>query len=242
MTTDEHRASPRLAGEQSAGSVTRGFVAALPLWPGVIPFAVAFTIAARATGFSAVETQLLSLTVFAGAAQITVVSMAASGAAALSITFTAILLNLRHLLYGMVLRRMMVPDERPRPEISGSMLTDEGFGLTIRHAREGRGISGFMLGSGLSLYVVWNLSTLTGLMFGAMLPDPERIGLAFIFPLTFIALLRPLMRGRIAFVTAAAAALLMLALSSFVSSGIALPVAICAAALLGTILETRADR
>mgnify|MGYP001166025827 FL=1 len=140
--------------------------------------------------YSALETQLLSLTVFASAAQVTIVSLAATGASTVAIAFTAILLNLRHLLYGMVLRRMMGEDDRPRPELAGSLVTDEGFGLRIQHARAGGGIAAFMLGSGLSLYLIWNLATLDGLLFGSALPDPERIGLAFIFPLTFIALMR----------------------------------------------------
>lgn len=241
MTTTQHSTHASHVVTRRSG-LRQGFVAALPLWPGVIPFAAALAIAARATGFSAVETQLLSLTVFAGAAQVTIVSMVASGASAVWVAVTATLLNLRHLLYGMVLRRMMDPDERPRPELAGSVLTDEGFGLTIQHAREGRGISAFMLGSGLSIYVIWNLSTLGGIIFGSALPDPESIGLAFIFPLTFIALLRPLLRGRIALVVVASAAVAMLALSSVVSSGVALPVAACAAALLGTVLESRASR
>jgi len=220
----------------------RGFLAAMPLWPGVVPFAVAIAVAARATGFSAVETQLLSLTVFAGAAQATIVSMTASGAAAVSVAFTTILLNLRHLLYGMVLRRLMDPHERPRPEVGGAVLTDEGFGLTIQHAREHRGISAFMLGSGLSLYVIWNLATLAGILFGSALPDPERIGLAFLFPLTFIALLRPLVRTKMAILVAAFAAVLMLLLTQFLSGGVALPIASCGAALLGTIVESRVRR
>lgn len=201
-------------------------------------------IAARTTGFSALETQLLSLTVFAGAAQITIISLAATGASTVGIAFTAILLNLRHLLYGMVLRRMMGEDERPRPELAGSLLTDEGFGLTIQNARAGGGIAAFMLGSGLSLYLIWNVATLAGILFGSALPDPERIGLAFIFPLTFIALMRPLLLNRTALVVAGSGAAAMLVLSEVVSisSGVALPVAACIAALAGTLIETRDGR
>lgn len=223
-------------------AVRRGFVAALPLWPGVVPFAIAIAIAARSTGFSAVETQVLSMTVFAGAAQLTIVSMAAAGSTGIVIAFTTILLNMRHLLYGMVLRRMMARDEWPRPEVSGGVLTDEGFGLTIQYARSGRGISAFMLGSGLSLYLIWNLATLAGIVFGSALPDSDRIGLAFIFPLTFIALLRPLLNGRVALAVAASSAVMMLALTRVLSGGVALPIAACAAALLGTIMESRAGR
>lgn len=128
--------------------------------------------------------------------------------------------------------------------MAGSLLTDEGFGLTIQHARSGRGIAGFMLGSGLSVYLIWNLSTLAGIVFGSALPDPERIGLAFIFPLTFIALMRPLLLNRTALVVAGIGAAAMLVLSEVlnISSRVALPVAACVAALADTLIETRGDR
>ena len=40
----------------------------LPFWLGVVPFALAFAILARTSNFSIVETQLLSVLVFAGSA------------------------------------------------------------------------------------------------------------------------------------------------------------------------------
>ena len=58
----------------------RGFLAVVPLWPGVVPFAVAYAVLARASGYSAIETQLMSLLVFAGSAQLAMVTLYAGGA------------------------------------------------------------------------------------------------------------------------------------------------------------------
>ena len=50
--------------------IRRGFLAMVPLWAGVSPFAMTFGILARTAGFTALETQALSMLVFAGSAQI----------------------------------------------------------------------------------------------------------------------------------------------------------------------------
>ena len=62
------------------GSVRRGFVAMMPLWIGVVPFGATFAILARGSGFSVLETQALSMLVFAGSAQLAVVTLVAAGA------------------------------------------------------------------------------------------------------------------------------------------------------------------
>ncbi|HEV2235668.1 MAG TPA: AzlC family ABC transporter permease, partial [Ktedonobacterales bacterium] len=66
----------------------RGFVALIPLWPGAIPFGLAFAILARTAGFSALATQALSLFIFAGAAQVATVTLYAGGAGAVAIVLT----------------------------------------------------------------------------------------------------------------------------------------------------------
>ena len=49
----------------------------------------------------------------------------------------------------------------------------------------------YFLGSGLSLYLTWNLWTLAGLLFGAAVPDLQSLGLDFALAATFIAIVVP---------------------------------------------------
>ena len=79
----------------NAGELRRGFLAMMVLWPGVVPFGIAFAIAAQEAGFTAPETQVLSLLVFAAPAQLAVVSLNAEGAGILAISLTVLLLGLR---------------------------------------------------------------------------------------------------------------------------------------------------
>ena len=178
-----------------AAELWRGYRAMMALWPGIVPFAIAFALAARAAGFSLAETQALSMVVFAGSAQFATVTLFASGAGAASIVLTALLLNLRHVLYGLSLARYLGPRTRPPRPLLAFFVTDESYGLAIRECLAGRGGDAYLFGASLSLYGVFAASTLAGALLGARLPDLTGLGLDFVFPLSFLALLLPLLRS-----------------------------------------------
>ena len=59
---------------------------------------------ARSRALAVVETQALSVFVFAGSAQVSAAGLFAAGAAGLEIVLTTFLLNVRHVLYGALAR------------------------------------------------------------------------------------------------------------------------------------------
>jgi 4-azaleucine resistance transporter AzlC len=215
----------------------RGFLTTMLLWPGVMAFGLAFAVLAHAAGFSILETQALSLLVFAGASQVTTVSLAAGGAAPLAIVLTALLLNLRHMLYGLSLVRRLRRQTRPPRGVLAYFLTDESFGLTTKAFLDGNGSDVFLFGSEISLFSSFNAATLAGSLLGSLLPNPQSIGLDFIFPLTFLALLVPLLRSWRHVLVALIAAAAAFAISRVGASGIAVLVAAVFAAGLGALLD-----
>ena len=171
----------------------RGFLAIAPLWLGVVPFGIVYAVIARDAGLSVVETQALSLFVFAGSAQFSAAGLFATGASAVGIVLTTFLLNVRHVLYGVSLgRRIPLPGWR-RPA-AAYFLTDEVFGVV---AAQPSPTFPYLLGAELSLFLVWNVATLGGALLGAAIPDPTELGLDFVFPIAFLALLVPLVRTRV---------------------------------------------
>jgi len=193
----------------------RGFLAIAPLWLGVVPFGIVYAVIARDAGLSPVETQALSLFVFAGSAQFSAAGLFATGASAVGIVLTTFLLNVRHVLYGLSLgRRIPLPGWR-RPA-AAYFLTDEVFGVV---AAQPSPTFPFLLGAELSLFLVWNVATLGGALLGAAIPDPTELGLDFVFPIAFLALLVPLVRTRVELAVAVASGTLAYAVAHLTASG-----------------------
>ncbi len=209
-----------------------GFRAMLPIWAGVVPFGLAYAVSARAAGLSWIDTQLMSLLVFAGSAQFTAVGMFAVGASSLALIVTTLVINLRHLLYSLTLGNRI--DVRgPTRWLAAQLLTDEAFGVVVS---AGRRDVPFLLGAEISLYVSWNLSTAAGAWLGGSVADPAALGLDVIFPLTFLALLVPLVRGRVELLVAIVAGAAAPVLARALPFGVVIVVVGVGGALLGAWL------
>lgn len=171
-----------------------GLLAAAPLWLGAAPFGMIYAVSALAAGLSPAQTLAMSLLVFAGAAQFTAVGMFAAAAAPLAVIITTLIVNARHVL----LTASLMPHLRTvtpwRRVLLAAQLTDESYALGMSSFLEGRGSAAFTIGANLSIYVVWQASTLIGILIGRAIPDPAAYGLDLVFPLTFIGLLTPLLR------------------------------------------------
>jgi 4-azaleucine resistance transporter AzlC len=209
----------------------------MPLWLGVVPFGLAYAVIARDAGLSLVETQALSLFVFAGSAQVSAVGLFARGAAGLEVVLTTFLLNVRHVLYGMSLGRRVPMTTRER--LAGAFfLTDEAYGVSIA---KGAHSFRFVLGAELSLFLTWNLATLAGALLGGAIPDPEKLGVDFVFPIAFLALLVPLLRRRTDVVVAVVAGVAAWLLAKWLPGGLPVLGAGAGGAVLGAVLTRKAE-
>lgn len=217
----------------------RGFVAIMPLWLGSIPFAIAYAVLAQESGLTGFETISLSLLVMAGAAQLAFINLAGENAAWIAILATVALLNLRHVLYGLSLNEVLPAKTHPPRPVLAHFLTDESYGLTIKDYLDGRGSPGFMFGSGVSLLGCFVLATVAGVAIGNYLPETEQIGLDFVFPLTFLALLLPLVRRRRDLLVAAVAGGTAVVVSRSAGGGVTVLIATVVAAGAGALLPVR---
>jgi predicted branched-subunit amino acid permease len=122
--------------------------------------------------------------------------------------------------------------------VAAYFLTDEAYGVSVaRGARTFR----FVLGAELSLFLVWNLATLTGAFLGGVIPDPERTGVDFVFPVAFLALLVPLLRRRVDVTVAVVAGAAAYGLAKALPGGLPVVAAGVAGALLGAVLTRGAE-
>jgi len=161
-------------------------------------FGFVFGLAAREAGFSPVEAMAMSIIVFGGASQFAAVGYVASGLAWPGILLLTALLNARHLLYSAALRPWLRDVPLPRRAVMAHLLTDEAFALSISHFRRiGRTDErGYWIGAIVATFIPWNLATLGGVVLGAQIPDPARLGIDVIFPAAMIGLAVGLITGR----------------------------------------------
>jgi 4-azaleucine resistance transporter AzlC len=229
-------------GQTHRQEIRRGFAAMLPLWLGVVPFSLAYAILARTSGLSAVETVALSALVFAGSAQLAFVNLVKDGAGEAAILLTVLLLNLRHVLYGLSLNAHLPARTRPPRPLLAATMTDESYGLTIRAFRSGHGSDGFLIGASLSLFIGYLAATVVGALLGSRLPDPDRLGLELVFPLSFLALLLPMLRTRLDVVVALLSGALALVMSQSFDGGVVILTTTIGGAAMGTVLGDRGEQ
>ncbi len=223
------------AAETSRTRFLRGFAAMLPLWLGAIPVGVAYAVAARAAGIAPGAAQLMSLTIFSAAAQLSAVALIASGAAWPLVAGTALALNAQALLLGLAAARQTRPS-LPARLLAAALLTDAAYAVTAAGRRFT--LAG-LIGAGASMYCAWNLGTALGLVVGHALPSSRRLGLDFVAPLMFLIVLVPLVRGRAALCAVAVAALFGWLLPQLVPAGVAVLGAGLAGSLAGAAWQNR---
>jgi 4-azaleucine resistance transporter AzlC len=161
----------------------------MPLAVAVIPWGVLTGALGLQVGLSALQAQLMSLLVFAGAAQLSAMTLMAGSSSLLAIFASTFVISSRHLLYSVVFRRHV--DGLPlRWRLSiGFVLTDEMFAVSESHtSRTGVFSPLFALVSGVTFYLAWNLATLAGILAGSTLSDLDALGLDFAIVATFIAM------------------------------------------------------
>lgn len=149
----------------------------------------------------------MSLAVFAGSAQFIAVGLIASHASFAVIWATTLVVNLRHVLYSATLSPYVAHLPRRWRWALAGLMTDEVFAVVYAHyQKRAPGETGphYFLGSGVAMYLNWQLWTLAGLLFGAAFPGLKSLGLDFAMVATFIAIIVPQLVA-VRFIAAAAA-------------------------------------
>lgn len=169
----------------------------LPLSLAVMPWGVLVGSLAMQQNFSPVDAQLLSLLVFAGAAQLVAIELIGQNASLLTLMLTIFVISSRHFLYGLALREKLKKLPNKQRLASGFVLTDELFALS-GHEKSFTSPLHILYGlaAGFSFYIAWNLWTFIGIIAGQYLPDLTELGLDFAIAVTFIALVIPSIKSR----------------------------------------------
>ena len=167
----------------------KGIVDVSPLMIPVVPFGLIFGVLAIDIGFSPVETMAMSLIIFGGASQIVLLQLFSGGASSLVIISSVGAVNSRHLLYGAVVSEHLSDLKLVWKIIISYFLIDQAFAISNDYLKKNKNSNRYfhLVGGGATCWVIWQSTTLLGIILGAAIP--EKLGLSFAVPLTFLALL-----------------------------------------------------
>ena len=199
-------------------------------------YGISFGAIAASSGFSILQTQVLSLLLFTGASQFAYVGVLGAGGSVLSGLATASLLGVRNGLYGMRIAQLTKPAGWQKLFFA-QITIDESTALANKYDQSQDTARWAFLAAGLSVYVFWNIATLTGALLTTSVGDPKTFGLDAAIGAGFFALVAPRLNSRLNKLIALAAVLVALALTPLLTAG--LPV--LATALLAIVLAKRAD-
>ncbi|KAA3627182.1 MAG: branched-chain amino acid ABC transporter permease [Proteobacteria bacterium] len=174
----------------------QGVRTALPILPGVAPFGMIAGIAAVESGLSPYIAMAMSMLIFAGASQLAAIQLLTAGAAPVVIILTVVVINLRFAMYSASLAPHFAHLGRLKKLLAGYFLVDQPYAMSIvRYGSMPREAKlPFYLGIGVTVWIVWELSTLTGAVVGTQVPESWSLG--FAMPLTFMSMLIVSVRDR----------------------------------------------
>ena len=167
----------------------KGIIDVSPLMIPVVPFGLIFGILAIDIGFSPLATMGMSLIIFGGASQIVLLQLFSGGASSLVIISSVGAVNSRHLLYGAVVSEHVSDLKLFWKIIISYFLIDQAFARSNEYFKKSNDKNKYfhLIGGGVTCWVIWQTTTFLGIILGSAIP--EKLGLSFAVPLTFLALL-----------------------------------------------------
>lgn len=146
------------------------FPLTLPVLTGYLFLGMAYGILMSSKGFSILWTFLMSAVVFAGALQYAAVTLLTSAFNPLLAFLLALLVNIRHLFYGISMLDRFKGLKGKSLMIFG--MADEAFSINVANAvPEGVDPSMFYLTTTGLCYLYWNLSCLSGHLLSFLIPN-----------------------------------------------------------------------
>ncbi len=177
----------------------RGVRHSLPFVVVIVPFGMLFGVLGTEAGLTLFEVIAFSLTVFAGASQFAALQMMQDQAPIWAILATAMAVNLRLLMYSVSLTPHLGAAPLGMRAIIAYFLVDQSFALSsVEYARRpGMTLqekTAYFFGVVLPVTAMWFGANIAGAQMGQAIP-PE-YALDFALPITFLAMVAPMLRSR----------------------------------------------
>ena len=150
-------------------SIERAFRHSLAIFPGYMVLGIGFGVLIVSKGFTVVHALLMSVFIFAGSMQYAGVDLLTEAAGLLSVIMMTIMVNIRHLFYGIgMIRRYQDLKHHKLYDIFA--LTDETFSIACNADVEGLDPDTYYFYLSLFNHIYWISGSLIGAILGDILP------------------------------------------------------------------------
>lgn len=217
---------------------------ALPFIVVVGPFALLFGVVASETGLSSAQTIVFSFAVIAGAAQFAAVQLIAENAPVLIVVATALAVNLRMAMYSASIAPYLRGVPLWKRAAMSYLLVDQSYAIGLAKYETTPDMTppervAYFVGTMVLNMPLWYGGTVVGALLGSRIP-PE-YALDFAVPITFLALVGPMLKTP-AHVLAALTSVVLALLLAFIPYNLGLMLAALAAMMVGAQVELMLER
>lgn len=216
------------AGAEPAGvrdaSVRRaaraGFLHAFPFLLVLAPFAILFGVVATAAGLDILQVMGFSVLVLAGASQFSAIQLMSDHAPVIVVLLLSLAINLRMAMYSASLAQWLGRAPGWQRAVIAYVLIDQTYGLAVQKFEREPQMTvaeriAYLFGATPVLCLPWVVFTWVGATAGQMIP--AEWPLDFAVPITFLALVAPMLRSAAHVAAALVAVVAALALSGMPS-------------------------
>ncbi|MEL6236089.1 MAG: AzlC family ABC transporter permease [Pseudomonadota bacterium] len=170
----------------TARGVARGLRQLLPISLFVVPFGLAFGIAATEQGLGALQATVMSVLVFTAVAQFAALEFLTEPVAYVSLGLVVLALSARNIILGATLARWINPLPPGKRLLTLAFLTDANFSVAHSDLQRGETDLGPFLGGGIALWTAWVAGTALG-AYGDLIGNAEAFGVSAAMPCFFAA-------------------------------------------------------
>ena len=185
---------------------------------------------AVASGFPLWVPAAQSVLVLAGSSELLFVGVVAAGGNPVAAAFAGLLVNSRHLPYGLALPPGVTGSRVMARLVGTHLMNDEAVVFALAEQGLERRRAAFWT-CGLGVLVCWPAGAVLGALIGSSVRDTNALGLDAMFPAVILALILPQLRSAAVRWPALAGAAIALAATPFLPAGLPVLLALAAAAL-----------
>ncbi len=177
----------------------RGVLDGLKLAPPLVLnsgiYGIIFGVLAAQAGLTALESGIMSFTVFAGAAQLLIIEGWTRPVQLVAVVLGLMMVNSRHVLMAVAMRPHLQGLPVWKQMLAASVIVDDNWAMMMGKFEQGYRDAGFILGLAILAIPSWTAMTVVGHLLGGTIEDPRRWGFDFIIVALAIVILAGRWRG-----------------------------------------------